>query len=192
MISKEKVKELVSIFYRNTFKVFYINSSDGENTCKPFGLFVSLGITTSPKVLEDMRDILEENGYVAKICEISSKRCGDYQFINMLTDNNNPSQYEVSDFEDNIILTKELAENKLKELKGLINSDQDLEVLRTVVPKVSRLEELINKLNETSGWELHMIQETDDNFSIFHRFVNYKQVDDIEYRLGIYVSEGSK
>lgn len=191
MISKDKVKELVSIFYRNTFKIFYINSSDGENTCKPFGLFVSLGITTSPKVLEDIRSILEENGYIAKICEISSKKCGDYQFINTLTDNNTPEQYKVTEFED-CVFSKEEAEKKLQELKEKINSDQEIDILRILVPRVSRLEELISRLNESSGWDLHMIQETEDGFSIFHKFVNYKQVGGVEYRLGIYVSESSK
>jgi hypothetical protein len=191
MISKEKVKELVGIFYRNTFKVFYINSCDGENTCKPFGLFVSLGITTSPKVLEEIRGILEENGYIAKVCELSSKRCGDYQFINTLTDNKTPLQYEVLELGPDVMNEAESKE-RLKTLKDLITSDQDLETLRTIVPKVSRLEELINRLNETSGWNFHYIQETNNSFNIFHKFVNYKQTDDIEYRLGIYVSENSK
>ena len=190
MISKDKVKELVSIFYRNTFKIFYINSSDGENICKPFGLFVSLGITTSPKVLEDIRGILEDNGYVAKICEISSKKSGEFQYINTIT-KNKPCQYRVDNFDTNVI-SRELAVDKLSKLKEMVNSDQELEVLRTVVPKVSRLEELIQRLDETDSWDLHMIQETSDGFSIFHKFVNYKQEDGIEYRLGIYVSENSK
>lgn len=190
-MTKEKLRDLVSVFYRNTFKIFYINSEDGETFIKPFGLFVSLGITTSPNILENIRDVLESNGYTATICEISSKRFGG-QFLNTISNIKSPSQYELTEFDDDI-LDRSRAIQLLEEYKKEINQDQDIEVLKTVVPKSARLEELINRLDRTSCWDLHMIQrnhfDDSESFNIFHKFVNYKQVDGVEYRLGIYVSK---
>jgi hypothetical protein len=195
MMTKEKLRDLISVFYRNTFKIFYINSQDGETFTKPLGMFISLGITTSPIILENIKDVLESNGYNATISEISSKRFGG-QFLNTVTTKSSPNQYELTEFDDNI-LDRTKATSLLKELKDEINQDQDLEVLKQLVPKVARLEELINKLDRTSGWDLHLIQRCIseeskiESFNIFHKFVNYKQVDGVEYRLGIYVSESS-
>lgn len=191
MMIKEKLRDLISVFYRNTFKIFYINSCDGETFTKPLGLFVSLGITTSPSILENMREILESSGYTATICEISSKRFGG-QYLNTITDQEFPKQYELTEFDDDI-LDRDGAISLLNSYKKDINQDQDIELLKYLVPHAARLEELINKLDRTSGWDLHLIQKIDDteNFKIFHKFVNYKQVDGVEYRLGIYVSENS-
>lgn len=188
--SKDKIKELIGVFYRNTFKIFYINSCEGENFAKPLGYFVSLGITTSPKVLEDMRQLLEENGYTARIAEISSKRVGG-QFLNTLINVDNPQQYKLSEFENNI-LTEETSKKRLEDMKSKISLDQDLDVLKDLVPKISQLEELITKLDKAGGWNMHLIQESTSGFSIFHKMVNYKKVGDLEYRLGIYVSGSSK
>lgn len=192
-MTKEKLRDLIGVFYRNTFKIFYINSCDGETFTQPLGLFVSLGITTSPNILENMRDILESNGYTATICEISSKRFGG-QFMNTVIEQVSPKQYELTEFGEDI-LDRPSAVSLLEEYKKHINQDQDLEVLKTLVPKAARLEELISKLDRTSGWGLHMIQKSNlndtENFNIFHKFVNYKEVDGVEYRLGIYVSKNS-
>ena len=194
-MTKEKLRDLISVFYRNTFKIFYINSQDGETFTKPLGMFISLGITTSPIILENIKDVLESNGYNATICEISSKRFGG-QFLNTVTTKSCPNQYELTEFDDNI-LDRTKATSLVNELKDEINQDQDLEVLKQLVPKVARLEELISKLDRTSGWDLHLIQRCIseeskiESFNIFHKFVNYKQVDGVEYRLGIYVSESS-
>ena len=193
MTTKERLRDLVSVFYRSTFKIFYINSQDGETFTKPTGFFVSLGITTSPSILENMKDILESNGFNAKVCELSSKKFGG-QYLNTITSEPFPKQYELTVFGDDI-LDHDKAVNLLEEIKGRINNDQDIEMLKILVPKASRLEELINKLDRTSGWDLHMIQHNIlgdvENFNILHKFVNYKLVDGVEYRLGIYVSESN-
>lgn len=188
-INKGSIQELVSVFYRNTFKMFYINSTDGENFSNPSGIFISLGITTSPTVLEDIKSILISNGYNAVISEIVSKKVAG-QFMNILTENE-PNQYELTEFEDNI-LDRDKALQVLEELKNKVNPEQDLEELKVLVPKLSRLEELINKLDHNNGWSIHLIQETDKTFNLFHRFVNYKKENELEYRIGIYVSECNK
>lgn len=193
MTTKEKLRDLISIFYRNTFKIFYINSCDGETFIKPTGLFVSLGITTSPSIIDNIKDVLESNGYEAVVCELTSKRFGG-QYLNTVNLSTYPKQYELTEFDDNI-LDRDKAISLLNEIKDSINNDQDIETLKILVPKAARLEELIGKIDRTSGWDLHMIQRNDsgdiENFNIFHKFVNYKQVDGVEYRLGIYVSESS-
>lgn len=189
--SKDKIKELVGVFYRNTFKIFYINSVDGETFVKPFGYFVSLGITTSLSVLENIRSILGENGYTATLAEISSKRVGG-QFLNTVTKMDGLVQYALSDdFNQNALGEKESKERLVK-MKESLNTSQDLAVLKDLVPKISQLDELINRLDNFEGWDLHMIQETGNGFGILHKNVNYSKVGNLEYRLGIYVSGEDK
>ena len=90
---KDKIHNLVSVFYRNTFKTFYVNSYDGEEFEKPFGIFVSLGITTSLKTLNDIKEIIEDNGFNATLAEISSKRRTS-QFLNTIIRTSEISQYD--------------------------------------------------------------------------------------------------
>ena len=187
-INKDKIHDLISVFYRNTFKIFYINSNDGENFINPFGMFVSLGITTSIKTLNEIKDILISNGYNACLAEISSKKMPS-QFLNTLVSiNNNPTQY-VSEVSNDKLLTKEDAERRLKDMKSLITSEQDIKLLKELVPKISHLEDIITKLNSNMGWESHLIKEIDGSFQLYHRLINYKKLGDVEYRIGIYVSE---
>ena len=81
MISRENIHDLVSIFYRPTFKTFYVNSLDGVNMKKPYGVFVSLGMTTSLETLNNIKDIISDSkDYNAVLAEISSRRVGN-QFI---------------------------------------------------------------------------------------------------------------
>ena len=92
MVSREKIHELVKLFYQHTFKTFYINSEDGKDFSKPLGVFVSLGMTTKLKTLENIRDFISANkDFKARIVEISSKRVDD-QFLNALVETENPQQ----------------------------------------------------------------------------------------------------
>lgn len=186
---KDKIHNLVSVFYRNTFKTFYVNSYDGEEFEKPFGIFVSLGITTSLKTLNDIKEIIEDNGFNATLAEISSKRRTS-QFLNTIIKTSDISQYD-TDCSDLDLLDKESAEARLIELRKLITSEQDLQLLKELVPRISRLEEFINKLNSGDGWKSHLIKEEDGQYFLYHKKINYKKEGDIEYRIGIYVSENS-
>lgn len=191
MISREKVYELVEVFYQPTFKTFYINSVDGKTFIKSVGVFVSLGITTSMKVLEDIRDIISNTpGYNAVIAEISSKKIGN-QFLNTLENTENPKQFKITDNLGKEYMNEEEARERLSELKSLLVPGQDLDTLKDIAPKVSKLQDLIDKLTGTNGWNDHLIQEEDDEFKIYHLNINYKKENDIEYRIGIYVSESN-
>ena len=58
MIEKTRIQELIKVFYQQPFKIFYVNSEDGENFIKPKGLFISLGITTSMKTIESIGQVI--------------------------------------------------------------------------------------------------------------------------------------
>lgn len=191
MVDKKKIHELVGVFYRPTYKTFYVNSVDGESFIKPTGVFVSLGITTSMKVIEDIRNTIEENtDYCAMIAEISSKKIGS-QFINTITNIDSPQQYRLESFGENV-LDEAAARAELEGMMELMNPQQDLSVLNEYAPKVSRLQDLINKLTDSNGWDSHAIQRIDESegsYGVFHKLVNYRVDGDVEYRLGIYVRE---
>lgn len=191
-INREKIHELVSVFYRPTFKTFYINSQDGESICKPTGVFVSLGITTSMGVLKTIRDIIGSNKeYEAKLVEIGSRKFNDNTFVNNVV-SENPEQYFLKDADGVTLFNREEALEELGKLKEQMNPDTDLEILKERAPKVSRLKYLIDKLDETEGWKAHKIQKEDGEMSgyrIYHMYVNYEKRDNVEYRIGIFVNE---
>jgi len=192
MIEKKKIHELVGVFYRPTYKTFYVNSTDGESFIKPIGVFVSLGITTAMRVLEDIKDIIQENTeYTAQIAEISSKKVGS-QFMNTITNIDNPQQYRLENLDPSIVLDETAAREELERMRELMNPEQDLDILNEYAPKISRLQDLIDKLSASEGWDSHAIQRIDESegsYGVFHKLVNYRQEGDKEYRLGIYVRE---
>lgn len=191
MIFREKINEVVEVFYQQNFKTFYINSIDGKNFVKPVGVFVSLGITTSLKSLEDIRSVIANTeGYSAVIAEISSKKVGS-QFLNTVINLETHKQYTLSNSGENI-LNKTEAEEELNKLKEKMNTDEDITILQKYAPKISKLQDLINKLTVSNGWESHSIQKDGEDYKIYHQNVNYKKEGDIEYRIGIFVSENTK
>lgn len=189
-INREKIKELVEVFYQPVFKTFYINSYDEKTFVKPDSIFVSLGMTTSMKGIEGMRDIILGSGeYDAVIVEISSKRVAG-QFINTVINNTDPKQYEVTDFPEGV-MNREEAIKEVERMKELLSPDQDLKLLRDLAPKVNQLQKMIDKYDQTDGWENQYIQELDGEYKVFLKHVNYKLDPDTgkEYRIGILVKE---
>ncbi len=189
MVSREKIHELVKLFYQHTFKTFYINSEDGKEFSKPLGVFVSLGMTTKLKTLENIRDFISANkDFKAKIVEISSKRVDD-QFLNALVETENPQQYRIEELPNNII-SREEAYEELEKLKNEMNLRTSLEDLTEKTHQVKKLKALIDNLEETHGWDSHAIQrDGDSDYRIFHLFVNYAKKEGVEFRLGIFVDE---
>ncbi len=192
MINREKLQQLVEVFYQPTFKTFYVNSLDSENFVRPLGVFVSLGITTSMKVLEDIRDIISETGgYNAVIGEISSVKSVGGQYLNTLEKaGSGVCQYPISEFPEGCMKEEE-AREELKRMKELMQEDTSLDALKKYATKISKLQGLIEKLTETNGWALHVIQKDEaGDFKIYHKNINYLNEVGVEYRVGIYVSEG--
>lgn len=188
-INRDKVHSLVEVFYQPSFKTFYVNSVNGETFVKPIGVFVSLGITTSLKVLEDIKNIISESeGYNAVLAEIKSKKLAG-QFLNTITCTSDPKQYKITELSDDIMNEKE-SRAELERMKSMMNPSQDLEVLKEYAPKISRLQDLIDKLTSTHGWDAHLIQkEVSGDYRIFHQYINYKKEGELEYRIGIFVTE---
>jgi RNA binding exosome subunit len=78
---------------------------------------------------------------------------------------------------------------ELDKLKKTMNLEDDLEFLKDITPKISKLSDLISRLDKQSSWENHLIQKENGDYRIFHKLVNYKKENEIEYRIGIYVTE---
>jgi hypothetical protein len=188
-INRDKVHSLVEVFYQPSFKTFYVNSVDGETFVKPVGVFVSLGITTSLKVLEDIKNIISgSEGYSATLAEIKSKKVAG-QFLNTVTCTTGPKQYKITNLSEDI-MGEEESKAELERMKNLMNPSQDLDILKEYAPKISRLQDLIDKLTSTHGWDAHLIQkETSGDYRIFHQYINYKKEGELEYRVGIFVTE---
>lgn len=190
-INRDDVHKLVEIFYQHDFKTFYVNSMDGENFVKPVGIFVSLGLTTSMSTLENIESVLKNNGYVARVAEISSKKVNG-QFLNTLVNSQDiPKQYKIdlanaSNVEGKLF-DAEGANKELERLETLLSTDMDLESLAVTANQVSSLRKLIEKLSSSNGWENHLIEKKEGDYSIFHKNINYIKDGDLEYRVGIYV-----
>lgn len=189
MIDKAKIHNLVSVFYQPVFKTFFINSVDEQSFIKPFGIFVSLGITTSMKTIEDIKNIIQDTEeFSAQIAELSSRKVGG-QFLNTITNLDNPQQFEVQEFPEGI-MNEEESRAELERLKSIMNPDEELETLKLYAPRVSQLQDLIDKLTSSGGWNAHFIQKKEEgDYGVFHKFVNYRNNGDVEYRIGIYVRE---
>lgn len=186
-ISREKIHELVEVFYQPTFKTFYVNSTDGDTFIKPIGVFVSLGITTSLKAIENMGETISGYDYNTRIVEISSRKVNG-QFLNTIV-SENPSQYIIDNLDET--MGKEKADEELCRLKALMKPEESIEIIQHYAPKIQKLQELIDELDKNpQGWENHVIKlEDDGDYKIFHKKVNYRKKDDVEYRIGIFVSE---
>lgn len=187
MVIKEKVHELVRLFYQSVYKTFYINSKNGNDFSKTDGVFVSLGMTTSMKVLENIRDFLGSyKSYKAKIVEIGSKKVGD-QYLNWIVQDN-PSQYRLTDLPTSL-MGRDKAIEELEGMKQRLNVHSPLEIISEYSYKVSKLQYLIDRLDESNGWNSHMIQKDGNGYRIYHLYVNYEKREGIEYRIGILVTD---
>lgn len=187
MVIREKIHELVRLFYQSTYKIFYINSIDGSDFSKVNSVFVSLGMTTSLKMLENIKDFLESyKNYKATIVEIGSKKIGD-QYLNWII-KENPDQYLLTD-PPSTLMTRDEVMKELKEMKQRLNTHSPLEIIAEYSHKVNKLQYLADRLDESSGWSSHMIQKDGEDYRIYHLYVNYEKREGIEYRIGILVSE---
>lgn len=192
MISREKLQELVEVWYRPTFKTFYVNSLDGKTFVKPFGVFVSLGMVTSKKVLEDIRDLINDSyGYNAVLAEISSREYKS-QHINLITNLKDPEQYELPTNSPNL-LNREEALEELSRLNELLIPTEDLDTLKETAPKLGHLKKHFDRIESAGSWDRYLIERCSEpcGYRIFHKYVNCIELGDIKYRLGIYVTEDS-
>ena len=86
---KMTLRDIVELFYQSPFKIFNVNSSDGVTLTRPFGYFISLGITTSFDSLRQIRDVIKKSdyGFDARLVELESIKSEEYgDFLNILSD----------------------------------------------------------------------------------------------------------
>lgn len=195
MISIEEVHKLVSIFYQPEFKTFYVNSSDGEKFTMPSGVFVSLGITTSMEVLKSIRGVINTGDeYSAELVEIVSKRIAGTQYMNSVTRHNLEEQYKAKvESPENTL--DELGAKKELERLGKIVQDSSNDFLDDNIQKViidyNSLKKVVEKLDHISGgWDNHrIVYRGESGYGFYHLLVNYEKRNDLEYRVGIYVTQ---
>lgn len=193
MINKDKIQELVGLFYQARSKTFYINSSDGKTFSGPVGIFVSLGITTSEKTLRDIKEVFEQSSlWTAELVELRSSKVAG-QFMNSITKKESNGDeilpYEVRELPE-LHWEEEEARERVKQL------EQSVECYDTSFEgcEINLFKKLIEKIDTSyqGGWSNHCIYQTPEgDYKIFFKRVNYRRDEDlgIDYRIGIYVRE---
>lgn len=181
------LRDIVELFYQSPFKIFNVNSIDGETMIKPFGYFISLGITTSMESLRLICDYISKSdyGFEARIVEIKSvksERYGDYLNTLLPTQESEISKYPSLPPGDLKILEKDEAEKTLENIQGQIREGDF-----RLSPMKQKLSDILSKIN--GDWDSYAIQIKDDMLGVFHKYVNYKKTDDSEYRIGIYATK---
>lgn len=188
MITEYKIilRDIVEMFYQPPFKIFNVNSIDGKTIVKPFGYFISLGITTSLDVLNNIKNYISKSdyGFDAKLVELESIRSEEYgDFLNVLSDipEDKIKKYRSTPPENIKVYDKKEVDELLESYNKKIESGD-----YSCSLKKKELLDLTKKIN---SWDDHCIQEKDNVLGIFHKFVNYKKTDKAEFRIGIYVTK---
>ena len=194
-VDKDKVRDIVGVFYQAPFKVFNVNTEDGKSFSSITGVFVSLGLTTPLQTLEEIRNILNNTkGHKARLAELKSTRYYG-QFLNQITEKSEEEikPYKLDTPEDSFDerQTEELlAEmiNKCKSSQNDLNNE-----IGEITQNILKIKELQNLINSTpgGGWSDSVIfRKSSGEFKIFRKTSNYHQLDDnINYRIGIYVEK---
>ncbi len=193
MVNREDVNEIVSIFYQKTkYKLFNVNSTDGEEFTKPLGIFVSLGMTTSRKQIQDITSAISRcKGYTARVAELGSIKIGGI-YLNYLTKVDSIQQYPLDEKGDDKLMNRD---EVLEMISKLVDQSKDPNASQSELVEISgKLNKLIylnNQLEESDGWGTHAIREEDEDYKIYHLRLNYKKDPDsnIEYRIGIFVED---
>ena len=81
---------------------------------------------------------------------------------------------------------------RVEEMKNKMSPHASLEILTEYSHRVNKLQYLADRLEESNGWDSHMIQrDGDSDYRIYHLFVNYAKKEGNEYRIGIFVDESN-
>ena len=191
---KEKIREIVEVFYQAPFKVFGVNSEDGKSFSKISGVFVSLGLTTPLQTLIEIKNILNNTkGHKARLAELeSTKFCG--QFLNRITEKSEGEikPYELKSPDDSYDekQTRELIDNLVNKCKQESEGTNIENNIGEIIQDIQKIKELQQYLNTSAGWEDSVIVKKENDYKIFRKTSNFNQVsNEINYRIGIYVEE---
>lgn len=194
-VDKDKIKEIVSVFYQAPFKVFYVNSEDGEtfSVSENTRVFVSLGLSSPHQTLVDIKNILKSSGYKVRLAELKSIRNGN-QFVNSITDKEEDQismyslEFPEGSYDKNG--TDELLESLIKSCKNPDGTIQETGI-KDLIKEIQSIKELQLKLNTSNGWDsAAIIKDDNGDYKIFRKNSNFLQMpDDVSYRIGIYVEK---
>ena len=194
-MTKQEIESTVSLFYPATVKVYYVNSSKGVELTPPYErIFVSLGITTSIKMLEEVRNNLDSVSYLkATLATLhtirtdSGRYCNEIIKIGDYTKDDQYSATKLSGGEFEKILDRAASFDMYDEL---LHSEQ--------VEVANELKTMIEHFDEKDCWdEMAVVFDIFEGIPFvkpFHRYINYHMDPSTksEYRIGILVEEKKK
>lgn len=180
------LRDIVELFYHSPFKIFNVNSIDGKTLVRPFGYFISLGITTSMESLKNIKDLIGKSdyGFESRIVELESIKSEEYgDFLNVIT---NKTEDEITKYvsipPENIkVYTKEESKKLYDEMTEKINAGD-----YSTSPIRQKLSEVLKKIE---NWDELSVQIKDGQPGIFHKYINYQKINNSEFRIGIYVTK---
>lgn len=177
------LRDIVEMFYHSPFKIFNVNSTDGETIVKPFGHFISLGITTSGASINQIKEYIENSdyGFQARVVELKSTRSERYgDYVNSIS--SVETQKYVSEPPEDLKVYEQ------DEVDKLI-SEIDAEIEEGIYDRAPFKQKLQDTLKKITNWEDYALQVKDFQPGVFHRYINYCKKDNSEYRIGIYVTK---
>lgn len=184
---KVTLRDIVELFYHSPFKIFNINSVDGETMIKPLGYFISLGITTSLDQLRLIRDYISRSDYgieakLVKICSVKSDKYGDYLNTILPTPEDEITKYPSPIPNDIQILELQDVANLLREIRAQVQKGDYKSCLFQ-----QKLNDVLDKIG--GDWDSYAVQIKDNEPGVFHRYINYIKTTNSEYRIGIYATK---
>lgn len=192
-VDKERVKEIVEVFYQAPFKVFNVNTEDGQSFSNVSGVFVSLGLTTPLQTLEEIKNILNNTrGHKARLAELKSTRYYG-QFLNQITEKDEgevkPYKLDIPKDSYDEAQTEKLLEEMISICKSSQNDPNNN--IGEITQNILKIKELQSLINSTGGWNDSVIfKKSSGEYKVFRKTSNYYQVDDnVNYRIGIYVEK---
>lgn len=185
---KVTLRDIVELFYQSPFKIFNVNSTDGETMVKPFGYFISLGITTSMDSIRLIKDYISKSdyGFEARIVElksIKSDKYGDYLNILLPTPESEIKKYKsLPPQDDSLVLEAKEVEEEMEKINKKIQ-DGDFRFS----PIKQKLTEVLEKIG--NDWESKAVLMKNGIPNVYHKYVNYMKTEDSELRIGIYATK---
>ena len=189
-MTKQEIERTVSLFYPASVKTIYINTVNGTELIPPYPqVFVSLGITSSIKTLNEVRDNLNSISYLsATLATTKSIRKEDGKYSNEVL------KFGEYTKDDQYLATNMSGGEFEKILDRAASLDMYEELMQSEhVDQANQLKELIGRLDEKDCWgdmaiAFDIVDDT-PMISLFHRYVNYRkdQETGAEYRIGILV-----
>lgn len=181
MKNKTEIDRIVEKFYQPSFKTYYVNSIDGTELVRPFGVFISLGMASSKETIHSIASRLKNYNLDAVVAELASKKTS-YGYLNYVTSTKNPKQYR-QEYKKGM-MNEEESKVELEKLRSQLDSGADPEIMDALLREISSLTNCLEKIND----DKYIMKGTDGNYRVYSYNVNYKKDGEKDLRLGIFVN----